>query len=83
MKPVLFVISMKNYQVYHGFRLTDSKYSALPDEQEVLLMEGFEVYCLKVEEIVIKTSNWVYRELNERVLTIIHLHHDGEPIKSS
>jgi hypothetical protein len=43
-------------------------------------MEGIEVQVLKVEEILIKTGNWVFRELNDKVLTIIHLFHDGQPI---
>lgn len=46
-------------------------------------MEGFEVQVLKVEEIHIKTGNWQYRELNDRVLTMIHLYHDGKPITTS
>ena len=78
MKPVLFVISMKNYKKYHGFRLTNQNFSAHQYEQEFVLSEGFAVNILKVEEIHIKTGNWMYRELNEKVLTIIHLFHDGE-----
>ena len=59
MKPVLFVISMKNYKTFHGFRLTDNKYTAHEDDQEYLLMEGVGVQVLKVEEIHIKTTNWI------------------------
>ena len=83
MKPVLFVLSIKNYEVFHGFRLVEDKHTVHPDDQEILLMEGLQIYVLKVEEIHIKTSNWIYRELNDRILTIIHLYHDCAPAVSS
>lgn len=83
MKPVLFVMSVKNYKTFHGFRLSDNKYTAHEDDQEFLLMEGMGVQVLKVEELHIKTSNWNYRELNDRILTIIHLYHDCVPMTSS
>ena len=47
-QPVLFVYSIKNYFGFSGFRMTDKRYSMYPSEQEVLLMEGFEVYVLDV-----------------------------------
>jgi len=75
LKPVLFVICMKNYKSYHSFRLNDAKYTAHPYEQEYIMMEGILMHLMKVEEIHIKTANWIYRELNDRLLTIIHLLH--------
>lgn len=75
---------MKNYKASNGFfRLTDKNYTAHPGEQEYILMEGTQVQVLKVEEIQIKTSNWLYRDLNDRILTIIHLYHDGIATSSS
>jgi len=66
---------MKNYKSYHSFRLNDAKYTAHPYEQEYIMMEGILMHLMKVEEIHIKTANWIYRELNDRLLTIIHLLH--------
>ena len=37
LSPVLFVINVRNYQGYDGFRLNTSKYSACPYEEECLL----------------------------------------------
>lgn len=74
---------MKNYNTFHGFRLTDNRYTAHEDDSEFLLMEGIGVQVLKVEELHIKTSNWIYRELNDRILTIIHLYHDSVPMTCS
>ena len=47
-QPVLFIYSIENYDGFNGFRMTDKRYSMYPSEQEVLLMEGFEVYVLDV-----------------------------------
>ena len=49
-QPVLFVYSILNYYGFPGFRLNSKKYSVYPGEQEYLLMEGFEVFVLKVED---------------------------------
>jgi len=49
-QPVLFVYSIRNHAGFNGFRLNSKKYSVYPGEQEYLLMEGFEVYVLKVED---------------------------------
>ena len=46
--PALFVFSMRNYHHFGGFRLTDSRYSAYPSEQEYLLWEDIEYYILDV-----------------------------------
>jgi len=35
---------------YHGFRLSDKRFSVYPEEQEFLLMEGFQVYVLEIEQ---------------------------------
>ena len=47
-QPVLFIYSIRNQDGFHGFRMTDKRYSMYPSEQEVLLMEGFTVYVLDV-----------------------------------
>ena len=47
--PVLFVYSVRNYRGFSGFRMSDERYTAYPQEQEYLLQEGFRVYALDVE----------------------------------
>jgi len=49
-KSVLFVFFFKNYYGFRGFRLNQPEYSAFPDEEEYLLIEGIPVTVLKVEE---------------------------------
>lgn len=46
-KPVLFVLAIFNQRRYPGFRLNNEKYSAYPNEQELLLPAGLE---LEVED---------------------------------
>ena len=47
--PILFVVCMQNYDKFEGFRLNSYKYSAYPDEEEVLLPQSCQLYVLKVE----------------------------------
>ena len=49
-QPVLFIYSIANVDGFQGFRLTDKRFSVYPEEQEFLLMEGFRVYVLDIEE---------------------------------
>ena len=49
-QPVLFVFSICNDYGFNGFRMNSKRYSVYPGEQEYLLMEGFKVFALKVED---------------------------------
>lgn len=51
---MLFVISMRNYLGYHAFRMSDDRYTAFPEEQEFLLMDGIFLWVIKVEDILVK-----------------------------
>lgn len=48
---VLFVICLQNYNEngFKGFRLNKSEYSAYPDEQRVILIDGLEMVVVKTE----------------------------------
>ena len=46
--PFLFVFSILNYNGFKGFRVDDSRWSVYPQEQEYLLMEGFQIFVLDV-----------------------------------
>jgi len=48
-QPVLFVYCVRNYDGFRGFRMNNSKFTAYPQEQEYLLMEGFQIYVAEVE----------------------------------
>lgn len=52
--PVLFVISVRNYDSFSGFRLDLDCYSAHPEEKEYLLMEGVKLWVLDVDDYTIK-----------------------------
>ena len=52
-KSVLFVFFFQNYNTFGGFRLNQPEFSAFPDEEEYLLMEGIGVRVLKVDENVV------------------------------
>ena len=55
--PVLFLISVQNYNGFNGFRLNGEKYSAYPLEREVILLDGTKVIVMKVEEVDVKHVN--------------------------
>jgi hypothetical protein len=52
-KPVLFVLSIQNHRGFHGIRLHNEDCSAHYHEQQVILIEKFEVYVMGVEEKII------------------------------
>jgi hypothetical protein len=64
--PVMFVISVRNWHGFHGFRVNKSQFSAHYQEQEVLLFEGFKVYVLHIEE--------VYAKVLDKTVTVVHLY---------
>lgn len=45
------MISVRNYLGFHAFRMNDDRYTAFPQEQEYLLMEGMFLWVMKVEEL--------------------------------
>ena len=49
-QPVLFIFAITNSIGFNGFRLNSKRYSVYPEEQEFLLMEGFPVYILGIED---------------------------------
>jgi len=71
-QPVLIVTSIWNYYGFFGFRLSDKRFSVYSGEQEYLLMEGFEVYVLGVED-GFKISNEFLPKYDNKVITIIYL----------
>lgn len=58
--PVVFVISVRNYLGFHAFRMNDERFTAYPQEQEFLLMEGIFLWVMKVEELLVE--NWEHVE---------------------
>ena len=81
MRPVLFVLVVQNHRGYHGIRLDSEDCSAHNHEQQVLLIEKFEVYVIGIEEKEIKEGG---KRMDEAMaafigekLTIIHLFASG------
>lgn len=48
---------MQNYRGISGFRLNNQEFSAHDHEQEFLLMEGLQVFVIKVEDVKIDFSH--------------------------
>jgi len=63
-KPVIFVMSVRNQYAFHGIRIGNESYSAYPNEKQILMKEGCEVYVLKVEEVKIENDDETYRDFN-------------------
>ena len=71
-QPVLFVYSIRNYEGFDGFRLNSKRYSVYPGEQEYLLMEGFIVYVLGIED-KFTIKNKFLAKYNSKTVTVIYL----------
>ena len=71
-QPVLFIFAIRNIDGFNGFRLNSKRYSVYPEEQEFLLMEGFMVYILGIEDKM-KISNKFLTNYNDKTVTIIYL----------
>ena len=57
-QSVLFVFLIKNHNGYLGFRLTTEQYSPYHQEQEYLLMEGFDIWILDIQaDVVINNTH--------------------------
>ena len=63
MVPVIFILTIKEPSEMRAFRMNDERYSAYPDEFEVLLQAGSVCYVLRVEEIVYEYQ----------IINIVHL----------
>jgi len=65
---------MRNHDGFDGFRLNDKRFSVFPYEQEFLLMEGFQVFVLEVQdEFVIKNKHRDLQRYDGKELTVIYL----------
>ena len=75
-KSVLFVFFFKNYEGFGGFRLNQPEYSAFPFEEEYLLMEGYPLWVLKVDENIVianeTTKEW-REQYNGQTINIVYL----------
>ena len=71
-QAVLFVYSIRNYDGFSGFRLNSKRYTLYPEEQEYLLMEGFRVYVLEVED-GFKIKNQHLSKYDAKTVTVIFL----------
>ena len=78
-QPVLFVYSIRNTSGFCGFRMTDDRFSVYPHEQEYLLMEGFRVFILDVEEGVQieNDTTEVLKKYNGAKVTVVYLQDTG------
>lgn len=56
-KSVLFVISIQNHFGFPGFRLNTENFSAYPQEEEVLLIEGCTMFVMKVEDVTLQNNH--------------------------
>lgn len=70
---VMFIISVQNYNGFKCFRLNGEKYSAYPQEKEVILLDGTQVAVMNVEEVQIDNDAEDFEHLKGKSLVIIHL----------
>ena len=74
-KSVIFVFLIRNYEGFYGFRLSDERYSAFPAEKEFLLMEGFDVLIINVDnDYVIENKVPGFEAYNSKTVTIVYLY---------
>ena len=71
-QPVLFIFAINNNVGFSGFRLNSKRYSVYPEEQEFLLMEGFGVFILGIEDKM-KISNKFLPDYDGKIVTVIYL----------
>ena len=72
-RSVMFVFSIQNYNGFKCFHLNGEKYSAYPEENEVILLDGTQVVVMKVEEVTIRNMDKEFQHLTGRPFTVIHL----------
>ena len=71
---VIFVFLFTNYCGFPGFRLSDSRYSAYPNEEEYLLVEGCPVRVLQIADMVITNSHPAVARYNGKTITVFYLY---------
>lgn len=76
-KPTLFVISVRNYRGFAGFRLNTPYYSAHSQEDEYLLMDGLRMFVLKVEDFAIDNADPDMADWQGKFITIVHLYYNS------
>lgn len=73
-QPVLFVYSIRNYNHFSGFRLNDKRFTPYPEEEEYLLMDGFWIYVLDVEDnYEIVNKHKAFQKFNGKKITVVYL----------
>ena len=60
-KPVIFMLCIFNQTDYPGFRLDNEKYTAYPDEEEILLPSGTQVE-LEEHKVVRMGEHYIPKE---------------------
>lgn len=71
--PVLFVVCMQNYEKFEGFRLNSYKYSAYPQEEEVLLPMTTQLYVVKSDLMTADTIRPNFMHMNGNSFFVVHL----------
>ena len=61
--PVLFILTIKDPSEMRAFRLNEERFSAYPDEFEVVLQAGSVCYVLRTEEIIYE----------DQIVHVVHL----------
>lgn len=64
---------MQNYEKFEGFRLNSYKYSAYPQEEEVLLPQTCQLYVLKLEQLCADTLRENFMHMNGHNFFVLHL----------
>lgn len=65
LKPVIFTITLRNFNGYNGFRLNTCDYSAFPQENEHILQDGIKLFVLKVEDTMIENEHNGFEDYNK------------------
>ena len=55
-QPVLFVISARNYEGFHGIKLNDKRFTPFPQERAYFISDALTCYILRIEEFTIQNE---------------------------
>ena len=67
----------KNYKSPYGFQLNNERVTAYPHEEELLMVDGCQVFVLAVEkDIKIQNTYSSMQRFNGKTITIIYLLHE-------
>ena len=78
LQSVVFAICLQNFDGFNGFRMNSAMYSAHPEEQETVLMEGLQVAVLGVEDMFIDNSldaDPFWDDFNHKTVSVVYLFH--------